>query len=358
MKRFAFILLIALFFPLLAQADTFEQVYVTLGEDYINALSNRDISLKGLKALEETDSDIKVSATDNKLYLYYKRRLAKVLSLPEATDDISAWIALSRQAIDAAVKISSKVELYDFEMPDRFARAVFRELDGYSHYYGGFDDNAPSQKNVRRNFATRMVDNMLLLKILSFRQGVNDEVLKALQQYPDAEGIILDLRGNHGGILGEAVKITDMFLDEGIVTYTDGKAGQAPEFYTATAGDVTNNKPLVVLVDGYTASAAEILAAALSEQNRAVLIGTETYGKGTVQNVVRMDEKRAMALTTAYFHTPSGTGIDQIGLKPAICTGGIRSPDKLADADCHKSSRLNEEADVIIAIKYIKNELW
>lgn len=340
-----------------AKADALDQVYATLEEDYINTLNSREITLKGLKSLENTDADIKISATDNKLYLYYKRRLAKVFSLPKTNADTKAWVSLSREVLAAAAGISPEAELYDFELPDRFTQAVFEDLDGYSHYYGGFDNRSPVQKNIRRNFAARMVDDILLIKILSFKQGVGEEVLQALRQHPDAEGIILDLRGNHGGILSEAVKITDMFLDEGIITYTDGKAGQAPEFYTAAAGDVTDNKPLAVLVDGYTASAAEILAAALSEQNRAVLIGTETYGKGTVQNVVRMDSERAMALTTAYFHTPSGAGIDKAGLKPGICTGSITAADKLADADCVKSDRLNEEADVAVAVKYLKNEL-
>ena len=101
----------SLFFSFAAQADSLEQVYVTLSEDYINVLTNREITLKGLQALEKTDTNIKVSATDKKLYIYYKRRLAKVFSLPE-TDNISnAWAALSREAIAAAAKISPKVEI-------------------------------------------------------------------------------------------------------------------------------------------------------------------------------------------------------------------------------------------------------
>ena len=351
------VLITSLFFSFAAQADSLKQVYATLSEDYINALTNREITLKGLQALEKTDTNIKISATDKKLYIYYKRRLAKVFSLPETDNNINAWTALSREAIAATVKISPEVELYDFEMPDRFAQSVFQDLDGYSHYYDAFHNETSSMNKVRRNFAARMDDDVLIIKLLSFKQGVGDEVQKALQSHPKAQGIILDLRGNHGGVLAEAVAITDMFLDEGIIAYTNGKTGHSPEFYTAAAGDITDNKPLVVLVDGYTASAAEILAAALSEQNRAILIGTDTYGKGTVQNVVRMDTERAMALTTAYFYTPSGAAIDKQGLKPAGCTGNINSPENLADADCAKADRLNEETDVQIAIKYIKNEL-
>ena len=351
------VLITSLFFSFAAQADSLKQVYATLSEDYINALTNREITLKGLQALEKTDTNIKISATDKKLYIYYKRRLAKVFSLPETDNNINAWTALSREAIAATIKISPEVELYDFEMPDRFAQSVFQDLDGYSHYYDAFHNETSSMHKVRRNFAARMDDDVLIIKLLSFKQGVGDEVQKALQSHPKAQGIILDLRGNHGGVLAEAVAITDMFLDEGIIAYTNGKTGHSPEFYTAAAGDITDNKPLVVLVDGYTASAAEILAAALSEQNRAILIGTDTYGKGTVQNVVRMDAERAMALTTAYFYTPSGAAIDKQGLKPAICTGNINSPENLADADCAKADRLNEETDVQIAIKYIKNEL-
>ncbi len=342
------------------KADVIDKVYATLQADYINNLTCRDISLRGLRALEKSDKDLKISATDDKLYIYYKRQLKAIFDLP-TEEDKAKWAKLSRDAIAKAVKISPAIELYDYEMSDRFAKEVFNGLDGYSHYFGGFDNEAEAG-DVRRNFASRQVgDNILLIKVVSFQKGVTEQVWEEVKNCTDCEGFILDLRGNHGGLLDEALRITDIFLDEGIITYTAGGKGQSPNFYTASAGDDANNKPLVILVDGFTASASEVLAAALSEQNRAVLVGTETYGKGTIQEVVNMGRDRAMSYTTSYFYTPSGQKIDKEGLNPAICSGGLQTvknwKDKLMDGKCDREDRFNEEVDVLIAKSYIKNEL-
>ena len=342
------------------RADVIDKVYESLENNYIDNLSFKDITLTGLKSLENTDNNIKISATDNKLYLYYKRQRKAIFDLPDK-NKIIGWANLSRDVIAKAVLISPEIELRDYEVPDKFAQEIFNSLDGYSHYFGGFD-NKEDTDSLKRNFAARLVDdNILLIKIVSFQKGVTEQVLEAIYNCSDCEGFILDLRGNHGGLLDEALRITDIFLDEGIITYTAGGKSQSPNFYTASAGDDANNKPLVILVDGFTASASEVLAAALSEQNRAVLVGTETYGKGTIQEVVNMGRDRAMSYTTSYFYTPSGQKIDKEGLNPAICSGGLQTvknwKDKLMDGKCDREDRFNEEVDVLIAKSYIKNEL-
>ena len=339
-----------------AKADVIGKVYTTLQNDYINNISNRKITFKGLKALTKTDAGFAFKASNDTLYLYYNHQRKGVFALPLQDNNAAEWADLSRKVINMAIKLSPDVELYDYEISDRFAQEVFAGLDGYSHYFGGFDDER--QLEVKRNFAARKVDdNVLLIKIVSFQNGVSDEVADALSDCDNCQGLILDLRGNHGGVLNEALKIADMFLDEGIVTYTAAENGQTPQYYTASAGDVWHNKPMAVLVDGFTASAAEVLAAALSEQNRALLVGTQTFGKGTVQNVVKMGEGRAMALTKSYFFTPSGGQINGEGLNPAVCTGGLKRAENLTDATCQKEDRFNQETDVIIAADYIKNEM-
>lgn len=342
------------------KADVIDEVYNRLQNGYIDNLSFKDVTLTGLKALEETDKNLKVSATDDKLYLYYNRQRKAIFDLPDK-NKVSGWANLSRDVIGKAVLISPEVELYDYEMPDKFAQAIFNSLDGYSHYFGEFD-NKESTDSLKRNFATRLVDDdILLIKVVSFQKGVTEQVLDSIYNCSDCEGFILDLRGNHGGLLDEALRITDIFLDEGIITYTSSDNGDAPNFYVASAGDDTDNKPLVILVDGSTASASEVLAAALSEQNRAILVGTKTYGKGTIQEVVNMGEDRAMSYTSSYFYTPSGQKIDKAGLNPAICSGGLKMvknwKDKLIDGKCDKEDRFNEETDVMIAAAYIKNDL-
>lgn len=356
MHKIICLLFALLFLPLSAKADVIGKVYSTLQNDYINNINNRKITFKGLKALTKTDAGFAFKASSDTLYLYYNNQRKGVFALPAPDSETKEWADLSRKVINMAIKLSPDVELYDYEMQDRFAQEVFAGLDGYSHYFGGFDDE--KKVAVKRNFAARKVDdNLLLIKIVSFQNDVSNEVAEALSGCDDCHGLILDLRGNHGGVLNEALKIADMFLDEAIVTYTAAENGQNPHYYTAAAGDVWHNRPMAVLVDGFTASAAEVLAAALSEQNRAVLIGTKTYGKGTVQNVVNMGEGRAMALTKSYFFTPSGGQINGVGLNPAVCTGGIKRAGSLAEATCQKEDRFNQESDVIIAADYIKNEM-
>lgn len=345
-----------------AEKDVIDDVYRVLEQDYINELSQREITVKGLEALSALDSSLRVSPGSGKLFLYYGRRMVKSFILPPEHAESSKWADVSRQVIAAAVDVSPKAEIVDFEIPDRFAGKVFNGLDGYSHYYAEFSGDSvqgmsDARPVLRRNFAIRQLEDVMLIKILSFQPDVSDDVKKAIDQCSGCSGLVLDLRGNHGGVLDEALKMADFFLDEGIIAYTTGKENQTPHFYTAGAGDIFQNKPIVVLIDGFTASAAEILAAALSEQNRAILIGTETYGKGTVQDVKHIGKSGKLALTTAYFYTPSGFKIDKAGLKPAICTGGLKSIDDLEDASCQKEDRFNQEVDVQAAARYINNEL-
>lgn len=353
--------LLALFlltaFPAEADTDVIHNVYTSLSKDYINNISPREITKKGLGVLMGLDSQIKIKISKQKLYLYYHEDPIATYDLPKDQENISSWVKLNQEVIAKAIEVSPKVELLDFEIPDRFAAAVFKGLDGYSHYYGEFSEQKKQKKIVRRNYAERKIEDVLLIKILNFHKGVHQKVLNAVNNCPDCKGLILDLRGNHGGVLDEGLKITDLFLDEGIITYTEGKDRTPPQYYTAAAGDVFKHKPIVILIDGFSASASEVLSAALSEQNRAVLIGTQTFGKGSIQDVVKMGGQSAAAITTSYFYTPSGNPINKKGLKPHICTGGLKNADNLTSGVCDPSDRFNEETDVEIAVKYIKNEL-
>jgi len=354
----AFLLVIFFISPVYSQSNIITDVFTTISADYINQNTNKDIMLKGLKCLNKIDSLIKLKPTDNKLYFYYGNKMIKSFNVPAESDNIQIWIDFTQNIIQKAIKISPKIEIIDFEIPDRFAQEVFDGLDGYSHYYSSYSDDADTPRIIRRNFASRILDNnILFIKILAFRKDVSQKVQKTIEECSQCKALILDLRGNHGGLFDEAIKITDMLLDEGIITYTMSKDGINPKYYTSTAGDIFNNNPVVVLVDGFSASASEILSAALSEQNRAVLIGTNTYGKGTVQDVFKSSSGSAMTLTTSYFYTPGGNIIDKKGLTPSLCTGGLKSGHIITDGKCDKEDRFTNEADIEIAIKFIKDEL-
>ncbi len=344
-------------FPVFAQTDIISDVFVTINSDYINNVDNKDIMFKGLRSLTKIDNSIKFNQISENVIMYHASKKVGTFTMPTMVDQPDIWSDFTKSIINKAIEVSPKVELIDFEIPDRFAQEVFDGLDGYSHYYSSFSDHADKPHVIKRNFASRMVDDVLLIKILSFKKDIYQQVKTVVDECDDCTGLILDLRGNHGGWFDEALKITDMFLDEGIVTYTLSKENKEPKFYTAKEGDILDNKPMVILVDGFSASASEILAAALSEQNRAVLVGTKTYGKGTVQDIFKNKDGSALALTTSYFYTPGGNIIDKKGIIPKICTGGVKTVYDIADGNCERQDRFTNEADVEIAVKFIKNEL-
>jgi carboxyl-terminal processing protease len=136
-------------------------------------------------------------------------------------------------------------------------------------------------------------------------------------------GLVLDLRSNPGGLLTSAVEVSDIFLDSGLIVSTKGRLKEADLSFRATPGDALNGAPLVVLVDNGTASAAEIVAGALKDNHRALLMGRRTFGKGSVQTVLPLDADHAVKLTTARYYTPSGGSIQAAGIQPDIALADL-----------------------------------
>lgn len=133
-------------------------------------------------------------------------------------------------------------------------------------------------------------------------------------------GVILDLRGDPGGVLDQAVAVSDLFMNGGRIVSTRGRNPDSHQTYEATPGDITDGLPMAVLINGNSASASEIVAAALQDSGRAVLIGSNSYGKGTVQTVPRLPNNGEITLTWARYYAPSGYTLNHIGILPSICT--------------------------------------
>jgi len=150
---------------------------------------------------------------------------------------------------------------------------------------------------------------------LNLNQAISD-----LREQNDGplKGLILDLRNNPGGVLNAAVEISDAFLDEGLVVYTEGRGDGSQQNFRATPGDVMQGAPLVVLVNGGSASASEIVAGALQDHRRAIVMGEQTFGKGSVQTILPLMNGTAVKLTTARYYTPSGRSIQAAGIVPDI----------------------------------------
>ncbi len=152
------------------------------------------------------------------------------------------------------------------------------------------------------------------------------------------KGLVLDLRNNPGGVLSAAVSVSDAFLKDGIIVYTEGRLDDAKLKFNAKPTDILDGAPLVVLVNGGSASASEIVAGALQDHNRAIIMGQKTFGKGSVQTILPMDNGSALKLTTAKYYTPSGVSIQATGISPDITLENL----KLADSDTPATSRIKE----------------
>ena len=153
--------------------------------------------------------------------------------------------------------------------------------------------------------------------------ATGEDLEKAVQDLKQANqnkirGLVLDLRNNPGGVLNAAVAVADAFLSEGMIVYTEGRVADASLKFTAHPKDVLNGAPIVILVNGGSASASEIVAGALQDHKRAVIMGNKTFGKGSVQTILPMNNNAALKLTTAHYYTPSGRSIQAEGIQPDI----------------------------------------
>ena len=161
------------------------------------------------------------------------------------------------------------------------------------------------------------------IRISSFQSKTTDGVSKAITTLKEEnkgplKGLVLDLRNNPGGVLSGAVGVSDIFLKKGKIVYTEGRVADSVMRYDATPDDLLENSPMVVLVNQGSASASEIVAGALQDHKRALIVGVKTFGKGSVQTVLPLDEKTAVKLTTARYFTPSGRSIQAKGIEPDI----------------------------------------
>ncbi len=161
------------------------------------------------------------------------------------------------------------------------------------------------------------------LRVSQFSENTAREITNALDELQEAhngmlEGVVLDLRGNPGGVLDAAVDVSDLFLDSGVIVSADGRSIESRFTRSAHRGDILDGAPIVVLVNGGSASASEIVAGALQDHNRATVVGTPTFGKGLVQTVMPLSKGRAIKLTTSRYYTPSGDSIHDVGITPDV----------------------------------------
>ncbi|KCV82647.1 carboxyl-terminal protease [Actibacterium atlanticum] len=200
---------------------------------------------------------------------------------------------------------------------------------------------------------SRVVGDTVVLRVTTFNDQTYPNLAKELEESieelggaDNVNGVVLDLRNNPGGLLTQAIKVSDAFLNAGEIVSTRGRNPQDSDRFNAVEGDLTGGKPMVVLINGGSASASEIVAGALQDHRRAIVVGTKSFGKGSVQTVMPLSGNGAMRLTTARYYTPSGRSIQALGVSPDIV---VEQPLRLpADAETEEETtrRSRSEADL------------
>lgn len=203
---------------------------------------------------------------------------------------------------------------------------------------------------------TRVVGSTIVVRLTTFNDqtfpGLEEGIKKSIEELGGLDkvsGFVLDLRNNPGGLLNQAIMVSDAFLEEGEIVSTRGRNASDGERFNATPGDMIDGKPMVVLINGGSASASEIVSGALQDHRRAIVVGTKSFGKGSVQTIVPLRGEGAMRLTTARYYTPSGRSIQALGVSPDIIVNQPPLPvvDPNADPEAVKTEeKMRSEADL------------
>ncbi len=222
----------------------------------------------------------------------------------EFTKDMSLVEAVKKMRGPKGTKVA--LTLRREGMPDLFELAVTREI---------IQIQSVKSRALEKGYG--------YVRVAQFQERTDEDVEKAMEKIAKAnggklEGVVLDLRSNPGGLLTQAVRVSDLFLDSGLIVYTDGRLeGQKQRYFAHKRGSRTEF-PMVVLVNAGSASAAEIVAGALQDHRRALILGTQTFGKGSVQTILPLGDNSALRLTTARYYTPRGRSIQATGITPDI----------------------------------------
>ncbi len=201
--------------------------------------------------------------------------------------------------------------------------------------------------------------DILYIRVTSFDKKVVKGIKKALKDYPHKKGIILDLRNNPGGLLAQAVGTVDLFVDKGVIVSQKGRVKSENMVYNATSEGTVKNIPMVVLVNGGSASASEIVSGSLQDHKRAIIVGEKTFGKGSVQVILPIDKTEAIRLTIARYYLPSGRTIQSVGVTPDVIVYPGKVPmkkDEFMIKERELKKHLKSELEKVDGKKSVKKE--
>ena len=214
-------------------------------------------------------------------------------------------------------------------------------------------------------------DGYWLIRVSRFQRDSGREVTSAIEsalKQGEVKGIVLDVRNNPGGVMTASIEMANNFLDGGLVVYTKGRHPDSMNTYNAEPGELLPGVPVVVLVNGGSASASEIIAGALQDRGRAVIMGTQSFGKGSVQTVLPVSETKALKLTTSLYYTPNGRSIQAEGIVPDVVVEraqltSLEQGNRLREADLNRSienagSNVKTETEAIASLREDDNQVY
>ena len=354
-KFIAIILSCLITYPSYAAVDKtlLQEMLTTLNNKYLEHIDNISVANTGLSALHDLDNNLIISKGRDRFYIYYNHQINNFVAYPKDTNNIQQWSETLEKVINNAAELSETISIKDFEIPDLMMKKITADLDKYSAYYSQYDYRENQEENaIYTLYSDRIIDkDYLYIKARIFNKQTANMIKQSLEKNPAVKGIILDLRGNSGGIFNEAIKVAGLFTENEIITYSAGRDNQNIHYYTSSETPALYNGPLVIMIDGNTASAAEVLAGGMQEQSRAKLIGTRSFGKGTIQSITKMSNGGKLVLTTAQFFTPGGKIIHNQGITPDSCL------DTADDNSCRQSDRLKFEDDITLSLRLLKGDI-
>ena len=290
------------------------------------------IMLAGLNGLANIDNRIHHELSGNEISINLDQSVKTTLQLPR-TNNPSSWATLT---IEIILQLQNESNNLKDKSPNHiysvFLEHALLTLDQYTRYQPApvFKPEKSSQSIKEKTgflFPNELSirDNIRIIKISSFVSGTSDLIKRQIESIQDNnnnsnKGIIIDLRNNRGGRLDEAVAAADLFIPEGTILKTQGRHPDANQHYIATPDNTNPNIPLIILINNATASAAEVLAAAINDHDKGLLLGTHSYGKGSVQRVRYLPNKGKLNITWKELFTPQGFSFTEFSVSPKLCT--------------------------------------
>ena len=321
------------------QLNLFGEVYERVRSEYVEKVKDKDLieaAINGMLQSLDPHSSYLTAESFNEMKIQTKGEfgglgievtmengLVKVVSpideTPAAKADIRSgdYISHIDEEPVLGLSLSEAVDKMRGPVNTKLKITVIREGED------AFDVDLTRAIIKVTSIKTKIEKDVGYLRITSFTQKTHRNLVKEFKKLRkemkgEMKGLVLDLRNNPGGLLDQAVSVSDAFLDRGEIVSTRGRDNQGEQRFNASKGDITNGLPIVVLINSGSASASEIVAGALQDHKRGILMGTQTFGKGSVQTIIPVTSKGAIRLTTARYFTPSGVSIQAKGINPDI----------------------------------------